>query len=102
MIKTIHPLAGALALLTIATFWLSTALAELFASEATTKGTQPVFFIKLTLVLIALFVTSALRRSTFAGAATTERPSPRARRLATASLVLWAAAIVAGRLMAYL
>ena len=35
MIKTIHPLAGALALLTIATFWLSTALAELFASEAT-------------------------------------------------------------------
>ena len=33
MIKTIHPLAGALALLTIATFWLSTALAELFASE---------------------------------------------------------------------
>jgi hypothetical protein len=35
MIKTIHPLAGTLALLTIATFWLSTALAELFASEAT-------------------------------------------------------------------
>ena len=35
MIKTIHPLAGALALLTIATFWLSTVLAELFALEAT-------------------------------------------------------------------
>ena len=35
MIKTIHPLAGTLALLTIGTFWLSTALAELFASEAT-------------------------------------------------------------------
>jgi hypothetical protein len=35
MIKTIHPLAGALALLTIATFWLSTALTELFASETT-------------------------------------------------------------------
>ena len=35
MIKTIHPLAGTLALLTIATFWLSTALAELFASETT-------------------------------------------------------------------
>ena len=33
MIKTIHPLAGALARLTIATFWLSTVLAELFASE---------------------------------------------------------------------
>ena len=34
MLKIIHPVAGALALLTIATFWLSTALAELFASEA--------------------------------------------------------------------
>ena len=34
MLKFIHPVAGALALLTIATFWLSTALAELFASEA--------------------------------------------------------------------
>jgi hypothetical protein len=35
MIKTIHPLAGTLALLTIAAFWLSTAFSELFASEAT-------------------------------------------------------------------
>ena len=34
MIKIIHPVAGVLALLTIATFWLSTALAELFASHA--------------------------------------------------------------------
>ena len=34
MIKTIHPMAGVLAILTIATFWLSTALAELFASQA--------------------------------------------------------------------
>ena len=35
MIKIIHPVAGVLAILTIATFWLSTALSELFASEAT-------------------------------------------------------------------
>jgi hypothetical protein len=34
MVKTIHPIAGVLAILTIATFWLSTALAELFASQA--------------------------------------------------------------------
>jgi hypothetical protein len=32
--KIVHPVAGALALLTIATFWLSTALSELFASGA--------------------------------------------------------------------
>jgi len=35
MIKIIHPVAGGLAILTIATFWLSTALSELFASQAT-------------------------------------------------------------------
>lgn len=34
MIKIIHPVAGVLAILTIATFWLSTALSELFASPA--------------------------------------------------------------------
>ena len=34
MLKIIHPVAGTLALLTIATFWLSTALSELFASQA--------------------------------------------------------------------
>ena len=35
MTRIIHPVAGVLAILTIATFWLSTALSELFASEAT-------------------------------------------------------------------
>lgn len=34
MAKLIHPVAGAVALLTIATFWLSTAISELFLSEA--------------------------------------------------------------------
>lgn len=34
MLKVIHPVAGTLALLTIATFWLSTVLTELFASQA--------------------------------------------------------------------
>jgi hypothetical protein len=34
MIKIIHPVAGALAILTIATFWLSTTLTEMFASRA--------------------------------------------------------------------
>lgn len=34
MLKVTHPVAGAVALFTIATFWLSTSLSELFASEA--------------------------------------------------------------------
>jgi len=35
MIRIIHPIAGAVAILTIATFWLSTVLSELFCSQAT-------------------------------------------------------------------
>ena len=35
MTKIVHPAAGTLALVTIAAFWLSTALSELFASQAT-------------------------------------------------------------------
>ena len=35
MTRVIHPVAGALALLTIATFWTSTALSELLAPRAT-------------------------------------------------------------------
>lgn len=35
MKKTIHPLAGALGFLTIATFWLATVASELFGSQAT-------------------------------------------------------------------
>lgn len=35
MIRLIHPVAGALAIATIGTFWLSTLLSELFASHAT-------------------------------------------------------------------
>ncbi len=34
MLKIVHPVAGMLATLTIATFWLSTAISELFLSEA--------------------------------------------------------------------
>jgi len=33
MNRIIHPVAGAIAILTIATFWLSTALTELFGSK---------------------------------------------------------------------
>ncbi|WP_347338631.1 hypothetical protein [Bradyrhizobium zhanjiangense] len=34
MTKIIHPIAGAVALTTVATFWLSTAFAEMLASHA--------------------------------------------------------------------
>ena len=34
MLKLLHPMAGGVALVTIATFWLSTAFSEVFGSEA--------------------------------------------------------------------
>ncbi len=54
--KIIHPVAGAIAILTIATFWLSTAASELFASTATVaavKGAIPWGFLLLVPALMA-------------------------------------------------
>jgi hypothetical protein len=56
MLKIIHPAAGALAILTIATFWLSTTLAEMFASQAiitSVKTTIPWGFLVLIPALMA-------------------------------------------------
>ena len=72
----------------------------LFAVAAVDKSRQPVFFVKLTLIAIAIVVTTRLRGRAFEAP---DNVCPRsARPLAIASLVLWAGAIVAGRLMAYL
>lgn len=59
MIRILHPIAGTLALLTIATFWLSTALTELFASHdvvAAVKTAIPWGFL---LLIPALIVAGA-------------------------------------------
>lgn len=56
MLKTIHPVAGAVAILTIATFWLSTSLSKSFGSTATivaVKRTIPWGFLLLVPALAA-------------------------------------------------
>lgn len=56
MTKIIHPIAGTIALLTILTFWLSTAVSELFAGQVTVttvKTLIPWGFIILIPALIA-------------------------------------------------
>jgi hypothetical protein len=78
--------------------------AMLFASDAETKAGQPVFYVKLALIGLALAVTAMIRRTVERGRASADsdlsaRPG---RRLAALSLLLWAGAIAAGRLMAYL
>jgi hypothetical protein len=76
----------------------------LFASDATKKAVQPVFYVKLALIAVALVLTVVIRRTMERGPAlrdTDLSPGP-TRRLAALSLLLWAGAITAGRLMAYL
>ena len=58
---------------------------------------DPLFYAKLTLLLFALIDTQLLLRRVCAAAATMTN----ARVLAVTSLVLWAGAITAGRLLAY-
>lgn len=70
----------------------------LFMADATTKSSQTVFWVKLALIALALFVTQQVSRVV----RTDDQPTGRARVLASVSLVLWTAAIVAGRLLAYL
>ena len=79
--------------------------ALLFVANATTKATQPVFYVKLALIAAALVVTGAIRRALARDRSGSDQRAPAAisaRRLALVSLVLWIGAIVAGRLMAYL
>lgn len=78
----------------------STGLA-LFISEADDKGLKWIFWVKLASIALALIVTSRLRRVVFSGGVAPDVAPPAARSLAKASLVLWFAAITAGRLMAY-
>ena len=76
----------------------------LFISEAADKAAQPVFLVKLSLIAVGVIVTARIRRVVFTGGGTAgvSLVPPAARRLATTSLIAWAGAIVAGRLMAYL
>ena len=77
--------------------------AILFMADATTKGKQVVFFVKLALIALALVNTVLIRRIAAPASTTdTSGAEPRATGLAITSLVLWAGAITAGRLMAYL
>jgi hypothetical protein len=76
----------------------------LFVANATTKATQPVFYVKLSLIAAALIVTAAIRNAVDRERSGPHRPAAirSAGRLAVVSLVLWTGAIAAGRLMAYL
>lgn len=75
----------------------------LFMADATTKSGQRVFYVKLALITLALLVARSVSKGLRQqGDATGSPVATNLRRLAMLSLLLWAGAIVAGRLMAYL
>src|SRR3954447_16478987 len=71
----------------------------LFAIDAVHRSTQPVFFLKLGFIAAAIAITAALRGRTMREGADLLPSVSGAKPLAISSLLLWAAAIVAGRLM---
>lgn len=76
----------------------------LFAADATTKAGQPVFYVKLILIGVALLIAQAKSRRLAQPGRATGGDVARGLRssLALASLLAWTGAIVAGRLLAYL
>jgi len=90
-------------------FWLNAVSGSvLFIADAPKKAANPSFLVKLVLIALAVVVMRALKRHTFpANPSNVSNPSnpdvvtSRARMLAVLSLLLWAGAITAGRLMAY-
>lgn len=75
--------------------------ALLFGAYATSKGAMPLFFIKLGFVCAGVVTIVLIRREVYPTTLAAEPVSSRGRVLAVASLMLWVAAITAGRLLAY-
>jgi hypothetical protein len=92
---------------TLRLFWTGFAInlvsgLVLFATAAVEKARQPVFYVKLTLIAAAIVVTTRLAGRLRAIAEGSPVAAALPRSMAILSLMLWAGAIVAGRLMAYL
>jgi hypothetical protein len=85
-------------------FWVNALSGTaLLAADATTKLANPVFYVKLAFIALAVVVMVTIKRRVFAAPPLdAERVPAFGRGLALASLVLWTGAITAGRLMAYL
>jgi hypothetical protein len=78
-------------------FWLNLVSGILLVLAYPTKAlTNPVFYLKLGLIAVAVVVLRAQLRAARDGLV-----GSRTRRLAVVSLVVWAGAITAGRLLAY-
>jgi hypothetical protein len=84
-------------------FWVNAVSGVLLLIAYPTKAfTNPVFYLKLTFIALALLGVRSMARSVFEDEAIDLNPATRtARWLAASSLICWAGAITAGRLLAY-
>ena len=84
-------------------FWINAVSgAMLFAADAPRKAQNPLFAIKLALVALGVIVLALVDRHLLRAEREPRETLPTGPRLmAIASLVIWAAAIAAGRLIAY-
>jgi hypothetical protein len=73
----------------------------LFVADATKRGTSVIFLVKLTLVAAGVVTIVMIKRNVYDGVEEPLTVSGRARLLAITSLLIWAAAITTGRLLAY-
>jgi hypothetical protein len=84
-------------------FWLNAVSGVALLVAYPTKAlTNPVFYLKLALIALAVWLASLIGGRLFGGSTPSDAaPSGVVKRLAAASLVCWAGAITAGRLLAY-
>lgn len=84
-------------------FWLNAASGLLLLLGYPTKAlTNPVFYIKLVFIAVAVIIVRAISKSLLGGAQLDLGEAPAGgKRLAWASLFCWAGAIFAGRFLAY-
>jgi len=85
-------------------FWINAVTGSvLMIADASTKLTNPVFYIKMVFVFAGVALLVVMRKRVFGDPDLGKSPVPdRAKLLAWASLVCWLGAITAGRLLAYL
>jgi hypothetical protein len=84
-------------------FWVNAVSGTvLFVADATSKLANPVFYVKMSFVFIALGVMVVMRRRVFRDPDLDDKPIEAfGRFLAAASIVCWFGAITAGRFMTY-
>ena len=84
-------------------FWVNAVSGTvLFVTDATTKLANPLFFVKMTFVFMAVGVMIVIRRRVFRDPDLDGKPvAVLAKCLAVASIVCWFGAITAGRFMSY-